>query len=158
MTRSEVVLRNKDVLAGLLFLIMAGVVAFGASRLPMGTSVRMGAGYFPTVLAGILALLGALTVVNGFRNASPDEAVHSMAWSRLAIVTLAVLLFVFGLERLGFPLTVAGTTFIAATGSRVFRLLPSLLLALFVSALSWVLFVELLSLPFQATGTWLAGS
>lgn len=149
--------RDKDVLAGLLFLIIAGIVAYGAARLPFGTATRMGAGYFPLVLAGLLGLFGAITLVSGIRNAAPDGAVHSVAWSRVAIVTFAVLFFVFALERLGFPLTVFGTTLIATFGNRTVELTSSLILSVGVSAVSWLLFAQLLSLPFRAVGSWFAG-
>lgn len=157
MTRSEMVLRNKDVLAGILFLAMAGIVAYGAARLSFGTSVRMGPGYFPLVLAGLLGLLGAITLVSGMRNATPGEAVHSMAWSRVGIITLAVLFFVFALAPLGFLPTVFGTTLIATFGNRRFEPKSSLLLAAGVCVVSWVLFVQLLNLPFRTVGSWFAG-
>ncbi len=157
MARSETVLRNKDVLAGILFLVMAGIVAYGAARLPFGTATRMGAGYFPMLLAGLLALFGAITLLSGIRNARPEEAVHSLAWSRVGIVTLAVLFFVFALAPLGFLLTIFGTTLIATLGNRVFEPKSSLLLAVAVSAVSWVLFAQLLNLPFRAVGSWFAG-
>jgi hypothetical protein len=50
---------NKDFLAGSLF-IAIGVVAVAVARnYPFGTAMRMGSGYFPSVLGGILILLGA---------------------------------------------------------------------------------------------------
>lgn len=157
MTRSEVILRNKDVLSGILFLVLAGVVAYGAARLSFGTSVRMGPGYFPRVLAGLLGLLGAITLLSGIRNATPDGAVLSMAWSRVGIVTLAVLFFVFALAPLGFLLTIFGTTLISTFGNRRFDPKSSILLSIAAAAVSWVLFVQLLSLPFRTVGSVFAG-
>ncbi len=49
---------KRDFLAGLMF-IAIGVAALVSGRdLRMGTAVRMGAGFFPFVLTGVLILLG----------------------------------------------------------------------------------------------------
>lgn len=45
---------NKDFLAGLLFALIGGFAVALARGYPMGTTMRMGPGYFPTVLGGIL--------------------------------------------------------------------------------------------------------
>ncbi|WP_188825746.1 tripartite tricarboxylate transporter TctB family protein [Brucella endophytica] len=147
-------MRNKDVLAGLAFLLVAAVFAFGAMKLPMGTTLRMGPGYFPLILSGGLAILGSLILLSGIRNASPENTVGSPAWSRVLIICAAVLVFVSGLQGMGFPLTVFATVFIASTGSRYFRLHISLALAAFIAACAWIIFVKLLGLPFQTVGGW----
>jgi putative tricarboxylic transport membrane protein len=154
MSRTEILLRNKDVLAGLLFLLIAAIFGEGAIRLPMGTTIRMGPGYFPVLLSGGLALLGLLALVGGLRGASEQTAVLPLAWGRMLVISAAALAFVFGLERLGFPLSVFLTVFIASAASRSFHLLPCLALAAGVAAAAWVIFALLLGLPFQATGSW----
>ena len=56
----------KDFWSGLIFLALA--IAFGwiAQGYSMGRAIKMGPGYFPTVLAGILALIGLITLVRSF--------------------------------------------------------------------------------------------
>ena len=49
---------NKDFLAGLLFLTFGGLTVYFAREYPMGWIERMGPGYFPTALGGILCLIG----------------------------------------------------------------------------------------------------
>ncbi len=154
MTRTEMILRNKDVLAGTLFLIVAAAFAYAASKLQMGTTLRMGPGYFPMLLSGLLAFLGALTLLNGLRTATPERTVQSLAWSRMLIICGAGLFFVVALSGLSFPLTVFFTVLATAAASRDFRLLPGIALAAAVTAGAWVIFAKLLGLPFQALGTW----
>ncbi|HEX5932752.1 MAG TPA: tripartite tricarboxylate transporter TctB family protein [Pseudorhizobium sp.] len=149
-------LRNKDVLAGLVFLLLAGIVIYGAMDLQLGTSLRMGPGYFPLVLSGCLVLLALLTIAGGVRNATEENAVAPLAWSRLLIVTASVFVFIVGLRGLGFPITVFLTVFIASAASRDFKLVTSILLSAIVTAGAWLIFVWSLGLPFQALGTWLA--
>src|SRR5512140_1628395 len=57
---------GKDFWAGLMF-SATGVFFMIASRAcPMGTAVRMGPAYFPTVLGGILVVLGLAILVRAF--------------------------------------------------------------------------------------------
>lgn len=156
MSRTELLLRNKDVLAGLMFLLVAVIFAYGATSLPRGTTLRMGPGYFPLMLSAGLAILGSLTALSGVRKASPENAVTSLAWSRVVIISTAVLVFVLCLRGLGLPATVFATVFIASTASREFRMRNSLALAAALALGSWVVFARLLGLPFQAVGDWLA--
>ena len=57
---------GKDFWAGIMF-VGTGVFFMIASRaFPMGTSVRMGPAYFPTVLGGILVVLGLIIFSRAF--------------------------------------------------------------------------------------------
>ena len=155
MSRLEMCLRNKDVLTGLLFLVIAALFGYGAFILPMGTALRMGPGYFPLLLAGALALFGIATLIGGVINASPETAVEPFFWSRVLIISIAGLIFAFGLDPLGFPLVLFLTVFVAATASRAFRLMPTIALAAGAALVSWILFAKILGLQFQTFGSWL---
>ena len=50
---------QKDFFSGLMFTVVGGAFAYGATSYTVGTGARMGPGYFPLVLGVILALLGA---------------------------------------------------------------------------------------------------
>ncbi|MCZ0962796.1 tripartite tricarboxylate transporter TctB family protein, partial [Paracoccus benzoatiresistens] len=51
---------DTDIVAGLFFMALAAFFGWQALGLEMGTSIRMGPGYFPIVLSGLLFLLGAV--------------------------------------------------------------------------------------------------
>ena len=51
---------TKDFYAGLLFMLVGGTFAWGATSYQLGTSARMGPGFFPMVLGLLLAVLGAV--------------------------------------------------------------------------------------------------
>src|SRR3954469_25866767 len=54
---------EKDFWAGLMFLAFGVFFAvYGAMYYQMGTAVRMGPAYFPTLLGGLLAVLGAIVL------------------------------------------------------------------------------------------------
>ena len=57
----------KDFWAGLMFIGMGGFFAIWAlTHYQMGTAVRMGPAYFPAMLGGLLAFLGAIVLFESF--------------------------------------------------------------------------------------------
>jgi len=60
-------IRNgKDFWAGLMFVGAGLSFMLVAQNYPMGSAVRMGPAYFPTMLGGLLAILGAVVFIRGF--------------------------------------------------------------------------------------------
>jgi len=57
---------GKDFWAGLMFIGTGVAFTLGAQNYPMGSAVRMGPAYFPTMLGGLLALLGAIIFFRAF--------------------------------------------------------------------------------------------
>lgn len=153
-------IRNpKDVITGLLLIAVAGMFALLTLDLPMGTAIRMGPGYFPLVLAGILGLLGLVVLVTGLR--VPDEGVPlslaGVPWRALAAVTLAVVVFGLGIRTLGLGPSIGLSVFISALGSRRFHLGTALILTAVMVAFAWGVFIKGLGLPLGMLGPWLGG-
>ena len=59
-----------DILAGLIFVAFGLAFAITSLSYELGTPLRMGPGYFPLALGGILVLLGLLIVGKGFISGS----------------------------------------------------------------------------------------
>jgi len=57
---------GKDFWAGLMFAGCGLAFMLGAQNYPLGSAVRMGPAYFPTMLGGLLALLGAIIFFRAF--------------------------------------------------------------------------------------------
>jgi hypothetical protein len=57
---------GKDFWAGLMFIAFGLAFMFVAQNYAMGNAVRMGPAYFPTVLGGMLTVLGAAVLFRGF--------------------------------------------------------------------------------------------
>jgi hypothetical protein len=57
---------GKDFWAGLMFIAFGAVFFFYAREYPMGTTLRMGPAYFPTVLGALLVVLGGAVLVRSF--------------------------------------------------------------------------------------------
>lgn len=145
----------KDVLAGLLFIALAALFAWQAGTLPMGSSVRMGPGYFPMVLSGLMGILGLIVLINGFR--FKGEAPSGIAWRGLFFLTFASVFFGLFLRPLGFLPTLGVTVFLCALGSQKFHLVTGLAIAAVMVVFSWAVFIWGLGLPIQLLGPWLGG-
>jgi uncharacterized membrane protein YhhN len=112
----------------------------------MGTTMRMGPGYFPTAIGIILFLFGAYILYRGLRSAVKVRG--TSGWRPLALITLSIVLFGFLLERLGLIPASLVMFFVAAAAGREFRFKEVLLLAVVMTAFSLLVFIWGLKLPY----------
>jgi len=138
--------RNQDFWAGLMFLGIGAVAIFVARNYPFGRLLRMGAGYFPTLLGWVLILFGAYIMVKGLRKAVKVQG----SWPIRAVIVLPVMIVLFGIlmERAGFIPALAALAFGSAAAGKEFRWGEVLLLTAFLTVLSLAVFVWGLGLPF----------
>lgn len=141
---------NRDFIAGLLFIVLGGLAVVLARDFPFGTTMRMGPGYFPTVLGGILSLFGAYVLARGIRTG--DKVKGEWGWRPLALIAAAIVLFGFLLDRAGMVPAIMVTLFVAAAAGREFRFKEVLLLAVVMMAFSVALFSYGLKLPYPLLG------
>ena len=143
-----------DIAAGLLFMAIAAFFAWQSLGLEMGTSTRMGPGYFPIVLSGLLFLLGAIILIKAFGRAD-DEPFGRIAWRGILFILPAPIFFGLTVRGLGFVPALFITTLIASQASVRMRPLAALVLAVAVTILSTLIFSYGLGLPFRRLGPWL---
>jgi len=96
-------LKNKDLLAGLMFIAIGVIFVVGAYNYQMGTAARMGPGYFPRILGVMMAGLGVIVAAIGLKNQAQWAATEGIGWTwkPVIILTAAVVLFGFALPSLG---------------------------------------------------------
>jgi len=138
---------NKDFLAGLLFLFLGGFAVAVASNYPIGSTMRMGPGYFPTALGVILCLFGVYLMVRGIRTGGKMES--GWTWRPLAFITLSIVLFGFLLDRAGMIPALVAMFFAAAAAGREFRFKEVLLLTVVMGTFAAAVFLYGLKLPYQ---------
>jgi putative tricarboxylic transport membrane protein len=149
---------SKDIIGG------AAVVAIGAgfllfSRdLDMGSAARMGPGYFPTILSGLMIMLGAVMAALALRRPAGEDGVGPLPWRGLLLVIGATAFFGFALRGLGLGPSTAIVVFATAWASRYARLSRSVPLALGLAAFCAFLFIRLLGLPLPLLGPWLGAA
>ena len=137
---------GKDFWAGLMLIALGECTVLVARAYPMGTVLRMGAGYFPTVLGGILVVFGAILVIKGMRSADRIER----NWAPRALFVIPVTLVLFGLliERIGFVPSLLMLIVGSAAASSEFRLLEAISVGAVLTALCVAVFIWGLGLPY----------
>lgn len=157
---------EKDFFAGLMFMVVGGAFAWGATHYTVGTGARMGPGYFPLVLGVVLALLGAFIVFESLVVDTEDgEKIGKWAWKPLGFIIGANLAFgvlLGGLPSLGVPamgmiVGIYALTFIASLAGDHFRPRETLVLATALAILSYLAFIKLLKLQFQVWPSFIVG-
>ncbi len=143
-----------DAAAGILFIGLGLIFCFQSLGMELGTPLRMGPGYFPLFLAGLLILLGSLIVASAFK--STGEALGKHAWRGMLFILPAPVFFGLTVRGLGFVPSIFITTLIAAKASMKMGMISALVLALGVTVFSTLVFSFALGLPFQRFGPWLA--
>lgn len=137
---------NRDFIAGLLFIAIGVIAVVVARDYAMGNAMRMGPAYFPTVLGGILILLGAWVTARGIR--SGEKVKDEWGWKPLLLIALAILLFGFLMSRLGLVPALAAVFLVSAAGGREFRLKEVLILTALMSAFTVVVLLYVLKMPY----------
>lgn len=127
-----------------------------ARTLEFGTSLRMGPGYFPTILSVLLILLGTVLTLLALRRPSGEGAFGSIAWRGVLLVVSATAFFGLTMRGLGLAPVVVVVVLLAASASRYARLRTALVLAVCLAAFCSVLFIVGLGLPLPLFGPWLS--
>jgi putative tricarboxylic transport membrane protein len=116
-----------------------------ARNYAMGTAVRMGPAYFPTVLGGILALIGLAIFIESF--VVHGEKVPHMVLRPMTLIVLGIVLFGALLKPLGLIVATAIVIVVGALGGHEFRLKEVLILYAVLVVFSVAVFVRGLGLP-----------
>jgi hypothetical protein len=137
----------KDFWSGVMFCGFAVVGILAARGYSLGSAGKMGPGYFPLLLGGVLAALGVILIARSIAIAGePLARFHVLP---LVVVAAAVCLFGVMVEPLGLVVSLAVLTMLSAAAGRPFRLLEAAALTVALIAFSIGVFVYALGLPFN---------
>jgi putative tricarboxylic transport membrane protein len=146
-------IRNpKDFWAGVLY------AGFGVSAVVIGTdyelgsALRMGPAFFPTVLGALLGLIGAISLVRAF--VLPGEAVGRLALKPLALIAVGILAFGFLARGAGLVVAIPLLVIVSATASIHFRWWVAVLVAAGMTAFCVLVFSKGLGVPLPVLGPW----
>ena len=137
---------NQDFWAGVM-LIATGLAAVVIARdYAFGTALRMGPGYFPSILGGLLVLAGLYLVVKGLRSGEKITG----TWSVRALIVFPLSLVLFGLlmEYAGFVPALAVLIFGSAAAGTEFKFGEVALLTVFLTVMCVLVFVWGIGLPY----------
>ncbi|MBV7484716.1 tripartite tricarboxylate transporter TctB family protein [Bordetella sp. BOR01] len=142
-------LKNKqDFWSGVMFALIGVGFALGATQYNMGTSARMGPGYFPFWLGVCLAILGATVALGAISAKATETKIDKFDFKILFIIIGSVVLFGLLLRPLGLYVSL----FILVVGSSIasheFSWRVSLINGICLVAFCWLAFIKGLGLIF----------
>jgi hypothetical protein len=146
---------TKDFWAGLLYIFFGSIAIIVARDYGMGTGVKMGPAYFPTILGGLLAGIGLISVVRSF--ITPGTPIGAFAFKGLILVTVSVVLFGFIVRGAGLVVALPLLVVMSASASKRFRWRTALIMAAVLTIFCVLVFVEALGIPLPIVGPWLGG-
>ena len=157
---------QRDFFAGLMFLLVGGGFAWGATTYTVGSGARMGPGYFPLLLGILLAIIGAAIMFKAtVVETVGGDKIGQWAWKQIFFIIAANLLFgvlLAGLPSLGVPamgliIAIYGLTFVASLAGHQFEFKGVFILATILAVGSYVAFVWGLNLQFPVWPSFIAG-
>ena len=145
----------KDFWTGLLYIFFGASAIIIARDYNMGTAVRMGPAFFPTILGAVLAVIGAIAVIRSF--IAPGTPIGGFSFKGLVLVTLSVVVFGFLVRGAGLAVALPLLVIISAYGSTRFQWRTTLIMAAGLTIFCALVFVKSLGIPLPIVGSWLGG-
>ncbi len=147
----------KDFYAGLLFLFF-GIAAMGlAQHYQIGTAAKMGPGYFPFALGGVLMVLGLCISLKSLSRKRKEEKKEPFRARPLVLVLASVLVFGILLQPLGLLLATFFLVVLASLASEEFRTKEALLNAAVLLGVVLLIFVYFLNFQVPIWPSLIAG-
>jgi len=145
---------RNDLASGAIFVAFGGFFVIEAMNYQFGTPFRMGPGFMPIVLGGILAGLGVAVAAKGLGKPDEEEAPR---WPvrGMALVLGTIIFFAATIRGLGFIPVVLISAFGTALSSRRNSVLSALVISVGLCVLCTVIFVVGLGLIVPWFGPWL---
>lgn len=97
-------MKTSDMASSVFLMALGGFIAWQAEKLSIGGIHEPGPGFFPFYLSLILIILGIAIFVQGLRE-EPKQKEEAPRKMRLAVTLLAIFIYPFLLESLGYILT-----------------------------------------------------
>lgn len=137
----------KDFWSGVMFGVFGLFFMVFAQQYDMGTAARMGPAFFPSVLGGLMLVLGVLIVFQAMGKPDTEHGrLDTFHFKPLLLVLGAVFAFGLLLRPMGLIVALTVLVVVSSMGSPEFRLRDALLLTVGLTILVIVVFVWGLSM------------
>lgn len=140
---------QKNFFTGLFYLLFGLAVAWGASTYRIGTSTRMGAGFFPLVVAIGLAITGLVLLITSMRGHAESTKLENWSLRTVFTVLAAVCLFGVLIEPTGLVVTVPVLLIGAALAHPPVAWRNVAISVALLMPMTWLIFVKLLGLQLR---------
>ncbi len=139
---------HRDLWAGLMFFAFGMIFVVLSQQYHVGSAAKMGPGYFPLVLGGLLALLGAIIALGSISAANVELKVEKVGWRELGLILGSVALFGALLPSFGIVVALVVLIGVSAFASHDFSLRDTLIAIVVLAVFSYFVFVKGLELQF----------
>lgn len=147
---------NPDTAAGLLFAALGGgFLLTSLLGLKIGSAFRMGPGFFPSLVGGLLLLVGLLVAFNGWRARGETEEWGQVPWRAIVLIPTGLVLFGLVMRPLGLVPALLMVSFLAALAVKGMTLVRAVVLAAAISMLCVAIFSVGLGINLPLLGDWL---
>jgi hypothetical protein len=143
----------RDFWAGVMFIVFGTATVLLARNYAFGTAAKMGPGYFPTVLGGLLVALGLSLSLRSLVLQGPP--IGKFGWKPLVFVLGSVIAFGLALQSLGLVAAIFILVFISALGGPALNGREIAILAACLAIGSVIVFNYGLKLQFPMWPTWI---
>jgi Tripartite tricarboxylate transporter TctB family len=150
---SSVIRSPKDFLAGLMFVVIGLAAVFLARDLAFGSAVKMKEGYFPTIMGGLLAIIGLICIIRSL--SLKGEVLEKVAFKPLILVCVSTVLFGLMLRNAGMVFAIAFLIFMSAYASVKFRWVVAFNMFMIMALFCYLVFIRGLGLSMPLLGKWL---
>jgi hypothetical protein len=146
----------KDLASGLIFIGFGLAFGYASLQYDLGTAFRMGPGYFPLILAGLLVLFGVVITAQSFATGPDEVPLERVPWLGLILIMGALAFFGLTVRGLGLAPALFVTTFMSAFASRHTGIVGALAMSAGLVVICMAIFVWALGLPLAVFGPWLS--
>lgn len=136
----------KDFFTGILFVLFGGGFAWGATLYSLGTAAKMGPGYFPLMLGGLLTLIGVVVLIRSFAIDSDDSHITRIFIKPGLLLFGSIAAFALLLRPAGLVFSIFAIILISSLASRDLRFKEALISAIVLCIASIAVFVYTLRL------------
>ncbi|HWS22107.1 MAG TPA: tripartite tricarboxylate transporter TctB family protein [Methanoregula sp.] len=152
---SQLIRNEKDFWIGIIYVALGSAAIIISRNYGMGTALKMGPSYFPTILGCLLIVIGVFSLIRSF--IKPGSPFGTFAFKGLLLITASIILFGFIVRGAGLVIALPVLVIISSCASIRFRWKYSIVLAAGLTIFCILVFLKALGVPLPILGSWFGG-
>jgi hypothetical protein len=149
---SQFIRSGKDFWTGFIYIAFGSAAIILSRDYGMGTAMKMGPAYFPTILSGLLIAIGSISLVRSLLK--PGSPVGAFGIKGLVLIIVSIVLFGVLVRTAGLIIALPVLVILSSYASSRFRWHYSLALAAGMTVFCILVFQKGLGVPLQILGSW----